>query len=103
MHCLARVDKEREVSLVVTPFLFRWVRMLSGDLHRQAKALKSEDFGQLFSIQAFGSLTYRRDSSETPCVLAAWSMFQYPYLLPQRFLLCVAKSRTGIVIFTDST
>ena len=37
-----------------------WECVLSGGLYWQAKALKSEDFGQLFSIQAFGSLTYRR-------------------------------------------
>jgi hypothetical protein len=32
---------------------------------RQAKALRAEDFGQLFSIQAFGSLTYRRAPPHT--------------------------------------
>ena len=54
-----------------------WGPLLSGDLYWQAKALKSEDFGQLFSIQAFGSLTYRRDPSELSCLWAACCINQY--------------------------
>ena len=40
-------------------------RRSSGLTRAQAKALRAEDFGQLFSIQAFGSLTYRR--APPPC------------------------------------
>lgn len=52
-------------------FRYSWGRVLSGRVCRQAKALKSEDFGQLFSVQAFGSLTYRHDPSEPSNLSAA--------------------------------